>query len=97
MDMSQNQLVDEIIVEICVGSSCHMKGSHEVIGQFRQLIADNGLQDKVILKACFCMQRCMSGVSMTIDEKPVDNVQPQNCADIFAAMLRDKKGSRNES
>lgn len=41
---------------ICVGSACHMKGSHRVIDKFDELIAKYGLEDEVELKASFCME-----------------------------------------
>ena len=36
-------------ITICIGSSCHLKGSRQIIEKLQQLINDNGLQDKVDL------------------------------------------------
>ena len=60
-------------VKVCVGSSCHMKGSYQVIMTFKKMIEKLGLQDKVALKASFCMGRCLSGISMTVNDEPVEN------------------------
>jgi len=38
-------------VTVCIGSSCHIKGSRQVVGQLQKLIADNQLGDKVELAA----------------------------------------------
>ena len=36
-------------ITICIGSSCHLKGSRQVIERLQQLIAQHGLQEKVEL------------------------------------------------
>ena len=40
-------------VTVCIGSSCHIKGSRQVVEQLQQLIADNGLKEKVDLGGTF--------------------------------------------
>ena len=72
-----------MIIQICVGSSCHMKGSYHVIQAYKQLIEKYGLSDRVMLKASFCMQRCTGGITATIDGEPIENLTVQNCEAIF--------------
>ena len=54
---------------VCIGSSCHIKGSREVVEQFQQLIAQHGLDGSVELAGTFCMGRCREGVCVTLDNK----------------------------
>lgn len=54
-------------VTVCVGSSCHLKGSRQVVEELRQLIADNKLESKVDLTGTFCMGKCEQGVCVTVD------------------------------
>ena len=42
-------------VTVCIGSSCHIKGSRQVVERLQQLIAENNLGDKVELSGTFCM------------------------------------------
>ncbi len=70
-------------VYICVGSSCHVKGSYKVIELMRKAIADNQLEDKVTLKAAFCLGNCAEGVSIRIDDKVIGGVNEANFQDIF--------------
>ena len=72
-----------VTVTVCVGSSCHMKGSYQVIQTFQQLIKARGLEDKVNLKASFCMGRCLDGISMQVDDEPISHVGFANARDIF--------------
>ena len=55
-------------VTVCIGSSCHLKGSRQVVERLQALIADNKLQDKVELGGTFCMGKCQQGVCVTVDD-----------------------------
>ena len=56
-------------ITVCIGSSCHIKGSRQVVEQLQYLIAQNNLQDKVELSGTFCMGRCQEGVCVTVDDE----------------------------
>ncbi len=45
-------------VTVCIGSSCHIKGSRRVVEQLQLLVAENDLSDKVELGGTFCMGQC---------------------------------------
>ena len=69
-------------ITICIGSSCHLKGSRQIIEKLQQLINDNGLQDKVDLGGQFCMGDCMNGVCLTLDAKKY-SLKPEDTETIF--------------
>lgn len=54
-------------VVICIGSSCHLKGSRQVVEQLQALVREKGLEDKVELGGTFCMGDCVNGVNVTVD------------------------------
>lgn len=54
-------------ITICIGSSCHLKGSRQIVTQLQDLVAENDLKDKVELAGQFCMGDCMNGVCVTVD------------------------------
>ena len=47
-------------ITICIGSSCHLKGSHDIVKILERLVALNHLQDDITLKGSFCMGECTS-------------------------------------
>lgn len=55
-------------ITVCIGSSCHIKGSRPVVEQLQQLIADHALEEKVKLGGTFCMGKCQQGVCVMVDE-----------------------------
>lgn len=69
-------------ITVCIGSSCHLKGSRQVVEQLQNLIADNNLQNKVELAGTFCMSNCQNGVCVTVDEK-VFSVTPDTVKEFF--------------
>jgi NADH:ubiquinone oxidoreductase subunit E len=61
--------VDVVIeVTVCVGSSCHIKGSRKLIEQLNNLISQYKLEEKVILKGSFCLEHCAEGFNWKIGD-----------------------------
>ena len=54
-------------VTVCIGSSCHIKGSRQVVEQLQRLIHENDLGDRVELAGTFCLGQCQDGVCVTVD------------------------------
>lgn len=69
-------------IKVCIGSSCHLKGSYDVIGEFKKLIAENKSTDKVELEGVFCLGKCGNAVSVQIDDE-FYNLKPQECESFF--------------
>ena len=70
-------------ITVCIGSSCHIKGSRQVVEKLQSLIAENGIGDKVELGGTFCMGNCQQGVCVTVDEE-FHSVTPENVNEFFA-------------
>ena len=69
-------------ITVCIGSSCHLKGSRQVVEQLQNLIAANSLGDRVELAGTFCMGQCQQGVCVTVDEE-FHSVTPENVDEFF--------------
>ncbi len=69
-------------ITVCIGSSCHIKGSRQIVEQLQYLINENKLNDKVTLGGTFCMGKCQQGVCVTVDDK-FFSVTPETVADFF--------------
>lgn len=76
-------------VTVCIGSSCHLKGSRQVVESLQALIAESSLTDKVELGGTFCMGRCQEGVCVTVDDA-FFSVTPDTVADFFEAEIRSR-------
>ncbi len=76
-------------VTVCIGSSCHLKGSRRVVEGLQYLIGENNLKDKVELGGTFCMNNCQNGVCVTIDDKSF-SVSPDTVDDFFKTEILGK-------
>lgn len=73
-----------MVILVCVGSSCHLKGSYDIINLMKENIAKYHLEDKVNLKATFCLGNCgIAGVSIKVDDQVITGVTKDNFDDIF--------------
>lgn len=69
-------------VTVCIGSSCHLKGSRQVVERLQTLVAENNLKDQVELSGKFCMGNCQNGVCVTVDDA-LFSVSPDTVDDFF--------------
>ena len=76
-------------VTVCIGSSCHIKGSRQVVEELQYLIAQNNLGDKVELGGTFCMGKCQEGVCVTVDDN-FHSVSPDTVKDFFEREIKAK-------
>ena len=69
-------------ITVCIGSSCHIKGSRQVVEALQRLIAENELSEKVDLGGTFCMGKCQQGVCVTVNDT-FCSVTPENVEEFF--------------
>ncbi len=72
-----------IFVSICIGSSCHLKGSEILVGLFQNKIAEEGLDSDIVLSGSFCLGKCNRvGVTVSvgdgINEEVFTGVTPES-------------------
>ncbi len=58
-----------MLIQICVGSSCYIKGSADIVACFEKAIAERGLEGEITLAGSFCIGKCnREGVTVQIDD-----------------------------
>ena len=70
-------------ITVCIGSSCHIKGSRQVVEQLQYLITENDLGEKVELGGTFCMGKCQQGVCVMVNDE-LYSVTPESVKEFFA-------------
>jgi NADH:ubiquinone oxidoreductase subunit E len=73
-------------ITVCIGSSCHLKGSREIVEELQQLIAENDLKEKIDLCGTFCMGNCVNGVNVTIGEE-IFSLKPEMTRSFFETQV----------
>ena len=69
-------------VVVCIGSSCHLKGSRQVVEELQKLIDQNNLKEEEELAGTFCMGNCQKGVSVKLNDQ-LFSVSPQTVKEFF--------------
>ena len=73
-----------MIVQICVGSSCHLKGSEKLVELFQSKISDHKLDGEITLAGSFCTGKCnREGGTVTVDDVIYTGVTPENFNSFF--------------
>ena len=69
-------------ITVCIGSSCHLKGSRQVVERLQQLVAEKELKEQINLAGTFCMNQCQTGVNVTVDGENF-SVSPETVDSFF--------------
>lgn len=83
MNMPERAGYNMILVEVCVGSACHLKGAYNVINKLQAIVEEKALKDKVEIRAAFCLGNCTKAVSVRIDEQEIFSVSEDIVEEFF--------------
>ena len=82
-----------VFVQVCVGSSCHLKGSQDIVELLEAAISENHLEDEIVLSGSFCIGKCNRiGVTIQIDDDIHVGVTKENFREFFKENVLDKLG-----
>lgn len=70
-------------LSICIGSSCYIKGSYNVVEDFKIFIKEYNVEDKIELQASFCLEQCTEGVCVKRWDDVILSVNKDNTREIF--------------
>lgn len=74
-----------MIIQVCVGSSCHLKGSAEIVELFRKAVEEYQLEGEITLAGNFCIGKCNRiGVTVQIDDDIFTGITRDNFKEFFA-------------
>lgn len=71
-----------MVISICIGSSCHLKGSRDIVNRLETLIDTQNLKEKITLTGSFCMGNCVNGVSVKVNDE-LFSVSPDQVDQFF--------------
>ena len=73
-----------MIIQICVGSSCHIKGSAEIVQLLQDAVAEHHLENEVTLAGSFCIGKCNRiGVTVQVDDEVHTGVTKEGFKEFF--------------
>ena len=73
-----------VIVQVCVGSSCHLKGSPEIVELLQKAVEKHHLEDEVTLAGSFCIGKCNRvGVTIQVNDDVHVGITKENFKEFF--------------
>ena len=73
-----------VFVQVCVGSSCHLKGSQEIVELLQNAVVENHIEDEVVLSGSFCIGKCNRvGVTVQVDDDVHVGITRDNFREFF--------------
>lgn len=81
-----------MIVEVCIGSSCHLKGSYQVIREIETFVEDKKLGDRIELKGAFCLGNCTEAVSVRVGGR-ILSFTPEDAVRQLEALMEETRCS----
>lgn len=79
-----------MIVQICVGSSCHLKGSADIVQLLQQAVQQHQLESEVTLAGSFCIGKCNRvGATVQVDDEIHTGITKENFTSFFNEKILD--------
>ena len=79
-----------VFVQVCVGSSCHLKGSQDIVELLQDAVERYQLEDEVILSGSFCIGKCNRvGVTVQVNDDVHVGVTRENFREFFKKNILD--------
>ncbi len=73
-----------LFVQVCVGSSCHLKGSADIVELFEKAVKDHNIEDEVVLSGSFCVGKCNRvGVTVQVNDDIHVGITRENFKEFF--------------
>ena len=80
-----------MVVQVCVGSSCHLKGSADIVELLQNAIEEGNYGDQITLAASFCIGKCNRvGVTVQVDDEVHTGVTRENFKEFFREQIVQK-------
>ena len=74
-------------ITVCVGSSCHIRGSHSFIDYLQKAIASHRLEKQIVLKASFCLGHCSEGINIKVNDERIVLTGLEDLQNLFTNRL----------
>jgi len=73
-----------LFVQVCVGSSCYLKGSQEIVELLEDSVKAHGLSEEVVLSGSFCIGKCNRvGVTIQVNDDVHVGITRENFREFF--------------
>ena len=79
-----------LFLQVCVGSSCHLKGSQDIVDLLERAVEEYKIEDDVVLSGSFCIGKCNRvGVTVQVNDDVHVGITRENFREFFKKNILD--------
>lgn len=92
LSFSGSSDADRCKVRVCVGTSCYLRGSQDILAKTLQMVEENAWGNRFDISATFCSEKCDKGPSVSIGDTVIHHAKLNEIKDIISreAAAREK-------
>ena len=75
------------IIQVCIGSACHLKGSYNIINKLQNIIKEKKLDSQIVVKAAFCLGECTKAVSVKVNDNAIQPLDEESVEGFLDTLL----------
>ncbi|MBR5305417.1 MAG: (2Fe-2S) ferredoxin domain-containing protein [Oscillospiraceae bacterium] len=73
-----------MIIQVCVGSSCYLKGSQEIVEMLQDAMTEHQIENEITLIGALCIGKCNRvGVTVQVDDDIHTGITKENFKEFF--------------
>ena len=73
-----------MIIQVCVGSSCYLKGSQEIVEMLQDAMTEHQIENEITLIGALCIGKCNRvGVTVQVDDNIHTGITKENFKEFF--------------
>lgn len=77
-----------MIIQICVGSSCHIRGSEKIVELLQEAVKRDNLEREITLAGSFCTGMCNRvGVTIQVNDDIHTGIVPENFNEFYNGVV----------
>ncbi len=77
-----------MVIKVCIGSACHLKGSYDVIKGIEAYINEHDLNTEIDLKSSFCLGKCSEAVSVEVNQDYIISMSPSTVNELMDQIIK---------
>ncbi|MGB8261066.1 MAG: NADH-dependent [FeFe] hydrogenase, group A6 [Terracidiphilus sp.] len=87
LPLTQPHACDKTKMSVCLGTNCYLKGSQETLNTVLRHAQETGLENRIEVRAAFCLEQCEHGPNATIDGEHIPHCTAEKAIELLNSRI----------
>lgn len=83
LSLSVGDAADRCKIRVCVGTSCYLRGSQDILAKTLQMVEENAWGNYFDIAATFCSEKCDKGPNVSVGDNVIHKAQLDQIKDLI--------------